>query len=81
MNTAQLRKEMARGERVASFVQDADIAEVFKGLAEGYVQDVLADSTSPSWHRYHALADVLNALDGLVTTGRMAAEQLKNARD
>jgi argininosuccinate lyase len=80
LNSAQLRFEMARGERVSSFVNDEDIAKVFKELAQGYVNDVLADANSDSWHRYHALNDVLSALDNMVTTGRMAAEQLKNAR-
>lgn len=86
IDESQLRKEMSIGTRVAEILADETVLAVFAKMEADEIQrwrdceDASKASDSRAWDRLNALDSFRHELQSIVTTGKMAAQQLAEVK-
>lgn len=77
----ELRSQVNRAARIASFLDDEDIKDVIMSLTKQYRDAVMENIFDErSWHKHAALIDLVAELRSKVTSGEMAQQQLSQKR-
>ena len=84
MTEQDLRAQMNKGERIARLLEDDEVKAAFTRLTEIATTDWKSSSDSEiqlqCWNRVNALEALHAELQSIVTTGKLASEQLKRGR-
>lgn len=84
--TAQLRAEVIEAERVSEILESETMKTVFAKLEADAItewrasEDYHKSLESDAWLRLRALESLKGALESIVNTGRMAAQELERVK-
>lgn len=83
---AQLRADVLEAQRVSEILEDETLKSVFDRLEEEAIsewrgsEDYHKSLESDAWLRLRALESLRGALESIVTTGRLAAQELERVK-